>query len=99
MSWIVGMLLNGIICLALSGLLSFTKTVWLKVVIFVCAPYLFAYGLYWGLAYLESAGTPSAEYSSWSGVIVGPWAIAGYVAMGLGFILVAIIRANRDVRA
>jgi hypothetical protein len=99
MSWIVGLLLNGIICLTLAGLLSLTEKVWLKVILFVCAPYLFAHALYWGLAYLESAGTPSTEYSSWSGIFVGPWAASGYVAMGAGFIVFAIIRANRNVRA
>ena len=94
MSWIAGMLLNGIICFALGSYLTFSKQIWLKVISFTLVPYFMAYILYWILAIVESSGSPSSEYSSWSGIIAMPWTVAGYLAFGVGFGLFTFIRAK-----
>jgi hypothetical protein len=93
MSWVVGLLINGAICFWLGAALSLTQKIWLKVICFVGMPYFSAYGLYWALAYAEGV---SDQHSSWAGLVIAPWTVAGWLVMAIGLGLFSVMRAKRN---
>ena len=96
-SAIIRILLNGVICFGLGALLTKTRSIPLKVAAFCAVPFVLAYVLYWALAFLESSGSPSSEYANWQGLFIGPFALAGYIAMVVGFALFRwVLRRRMD---
>jgi hypothetical protein len=99
MTWEIGLFLNTVICVGSAILVSMSDKIWLKVVSLVLLPYLSAFVLYWGVAYMESVGTPSGEYSSWEGLFVETWAIAGYLGFCIGLIVMKLYATKLRVNS
>ncbi len=99
MSLGAGIILIGVICIGLAVLTSLSRKVWPRILSFIFMPYLCAYALYWATAYIESAGNPSSEYSSWEGMCVEIWAIAGYLAFVIALIGIYWLDAKRKLTA
>jgi hypothetical protein len=72
-----GALLVGLVSALLSVVwssLSSSKLGWFLVLL---TPLVVSYSLYWSPVWL---GDSPSEYSSWSGLFIGPWFVAGVVA-------------------
>lgn len=97
MSWTLGMAIVGAISLVVLALLRRVQRRWLRGVIALLVPVFIAGALYWGLV-CATGSSDDPEFAAWAGFIIVTWAVAGYVAMGLGALVWVAIRAIRKSR-
>jgi len=62
----------------------------------VIAPIVISYCLYWSPVWLK--GHSSSEYSSWEGLFVVPWSLAGFVVFVVIMAVDCLIRERRKRR-
>ena len=94
MSWGTGIIILGVVCFFLGYIPTIIKHYALKIIFILVTPFLMSNLLYWGLVWAWGIKDKS-EFSSWSGVFIYPWAIAGLLGMLLGYILfVRYTRSN-----
>ena len=87
MSWSTGIYFNIAICFGIAFFISLLRIKWIRILSYLASPTFSAWVLYWLLAYIESGGSPSSEYSSWVGAFVVPWALSGYLGLGVAILI------------